>query len=171
MVRETRRSVGLTCDTSMKFAPRKIFTRVIRLPARWSRGPRSPSRLTCDYLDENYHRKNFYRDEKETGNKELREVYEKTCISFHDNRYFATLPWKEEHPPLPMNKEIAHRRTENVYKRLKKEPHLLQKYGEIIGEQERRGFIEKIGEDTVTSNTVHYIPASCRQKRIVDYTY
>ncbi|VDH92167.1 Hypothetical predicted protein [Mytilus galloprovincialis] len=57
-----------------------------------------------------------------------------------------------------MNKEIAHRRTENVIKRLKKEPHLLQKYGEIIGEQERRGFIEKIGEDTVTSNTVHYIP-------------
>ena len=97
-------------------------------------------------------------DEKETGNKELREVYEKTCISFHDNRYFATLPWKEEHPPLPMNKEIAHRRTENVIKRLKKEPHLLQKYGEIIGEQERRGFIEKIGEDTATSNTVHYIP-------------
>ncbi|XP_063400011.1 uncharacterized protein LOC134684639 [Mytilus trossulus] len=97
-------------------------------------------------------------DEKETGIKELREVYEKTCISYHDNRYFATLPWKEEHPPLPMNKEIAHRRTENVITRLKKEPHLLQQYGKIIGEQERRGFIEKIDEDTVTSNRVHYIP-------------
>ena len=51
-------------------------------------------------------------DEKVTGNKEFREVYEK----YHDNRYFAKLPWKEEHPPLPMNKEIAHRRTENVIK-------------------------------------------------------
>ncbi|VDI27844.1 Hypothetical predicted protein [Mytilus galloprovincialis] len=80
-------------------------------------------------------------------------------------------PGKKSIPPLPMNKEIAHRRTENVIKRLKKEPHLLQKYGEIIGEQERRGFIEKIGEDTVTSNTVHYIPHHAVKKRIVDYTY
>ncbi|VDI17339.1 Hypothetical predicted protein [Mytilus galloprovincialis] len=33
-----------------------------------------------------------------------------------------------------------------------------EKYREIIDEQERRGFIEKIGENTVTSNRVHYIP-------------
>ncbi|VDI36401.1 Hypothetical predicted protein [Mytilus galloprovincialis] len=50
-------------------------------------------------------------DETETGNKEFRAVYEKTCIIYHDNRYLATLPLKEDHSPLAVNKEIVHRRT------------------------------------------------------------
>ncbi|XP_061171675.1 uncharacterized protein LOC133181151 [Saccostrea echinata] len=41
---------------------------------------------------------------------------------------------------------------------LSSNPELLKKYSEIIEEQERKGFIEKVPEDTTTSSVVHYIP-------------
>ncbi|VDI73998.1 Hypothetical predicted protein, partial [Mytilus galloprovincialis] len=40
-------------------------------------------------------------------------------------------------------KTIAKRRTESVIRRLKKDPEMFRKYGEIITDQEQRGFIEK----------------------------
>ena len=90
---------------------------------------------------------------------EFRESYEKSSISYQDNKYFAKLPWKSDHPPLPVNRAVAMRRTENVVNRLRKEPHLLQKYGEIIQEQEDRGFIEKVdAEETTANSKLHYIP-------------
>ena len=98
-------------------------------------------------------------DEKSAaGNTEFHSIYKNTCISYHDNRYFVMLPWKEEHPPLPTNKEIAQRRTENVIKRLQREPELLKKYGEIIEEQEKRNFIQKVHTDPEEGDIVHYIP-------------
>ncbi|CAC5385662.1 unnamed protein product [Mytilus coruscus] len=63
------------------------------------------------------------------------DVYEANCISYHGNRYVVKLPWKEEHPTLLDNRSIAQRRTENVIKRLSREPTHLQKYGQIINEQ------------------------------------
>lgn len=90
---------------------------------------------------------------------DFQKTYEKTAIYYHDNRYFAKLPWKNEHPPLPMNKAVAFRRTENVIRRLSKEPQLLEKYGEIINEQEKRGFIERVNDDEIKPNSkLHYIP-------------
>lgn len=84
--------------------------------------------------------------------------YEKNSIQFHDNRYHVKLPWKEDHPKLPLNKNKAYQRTINVIDRLKKEPELLFKYGEIIAEQERRGFIEKIDSQLPNDRKVHFIP-------------
>lgn len=84
--------------------------------------------------------------------------YEKNSIQFHDNRYHVKLPWKENHPTLPLNKNKAYQRTINVIDRLKKEPELLFKYGEIIAEQERRGFIEKIHSKLPNDRKVHFIP-------------
>ncbi|VDI00510.1 Hypothetical predicted protein [Mytilus galloprovincialis] len=73
--------------------------------------------------------------------------------------YIAKLPWKAEHPPLPTNKAVAFRRTESVIKRLRKEPKLLLKYGEIIDEQEKRGFIERVDNEEINQNIkLHYIP-------------
>ncbi|XP_063420482.1 uncharacterized protein LOC134705689 [Mytilus trossulus] len=90
---------------------------------------------------------------------EFQTIYENSSVSFLDNKYVAKLPWKTNHSPLPSNKTVAFRRTENVIRRLSKEPQLLQKYGEIIEEQEKRGFIEKVEEDLVKPNTkLHYIP-------------
>ncbi|VDI25885.1 Hypothetical predicted protein [Mytilus galloprovincialis] len=68
------------------------------------------------------------------------------------DEYIAKLPWKAEHPPLPTNKAVAFRRTES-------EPKLLLKYGEIIDEQEKRGFIERVDNEEINQNIkLHYIP-------------
>ena len=91
-------------------------------------------------------------------NQEFQDVYEKTSIRYHDNRYFAKLPWKEDHPTLPLNRNIAYRRTVNVVNRLRKDPNMLTKYGEIIAEQQRRGFIEKVDDKIPQDRKVHYIP-------------
>lgn len=65
---------------------------------------------------------------------EYQKQYEKTSIRKDGDKYFTKLLWKEEHDALPLNRTIAYRRTENVVKRLKKEPDMLATYGEIIKE-------------------------------------
>ena len=73
--------------------------------------------------------------ETNTGLAEFQELYENSSITYHDNKYSAKMPWKDEHPILPLNKRVAFKRTENVVRRLSKEPESLKKYGEIIAEQ------------------------------------
>ena len=85
-------------------------------------------------------------------------TYMDTCISFSEGKYVAKLPWKEDHPPLPTNYAITLKRTENMICRLRKEPHLFKKYGEIINEQQKRGFIEEVCDPIVHDHPVHYIP-------------
>ncbi|MCG8033931.1 MAG: DUF1759 domain-containing protein, partial [Candidatus Thiodiazotropha taylori] len=85
------------------------------------------------------------------------QEYQETCIEFKDGRYSAKLPWKEDHPPLPDNYSVALRRTQNTIRRLQEGPAMFQKYGEIIADQERRGFIEKVDLAQPAQN-VHYIP-------------
>jgi hypothetical protein len=45
-----------------------------------------------------------------------------------------------------------------VIRRLNQKPDLLQKYGEIIADQEKRGFIEKVENEDNIPDKVHYIP-------------
>ncbi|XP_053389951.1 uncharacterized protein LOC128552902 [Mercenaria mercenaria] len=93
------------------------------------------------------------------GYEEYTKQYQNTGISYENGKYIAKLPWKENHPFLPSNELISRRRTVSVVNRLRKEPELLQKYGEILSEQEKRGFIEKITDVKSSENTkVHYIP-------------
>ncbi|VDI26440.1 Hypothetical predicted protein [Mytilus galloprovincialis] len=42
--------------------------------------------------------------------------------------------------------------------RLKKDPKMFRKYSEIITDQEQRGFIEKVYDESTCTNKVHYIP-------------
>lgn len=72
-------------------------------------------------------------------------------------RKIALLPWKRDHPMLPDNYNIALKRIENTIRRLRQDSDRLQKYGSIISEQEKRGFIERV-TDNNTDNRIHYIP-------------
>lgn len=84
--------------------------------------------------------------------------YKNEAISYENGKYTAKLPWKQDHPELPSNITVAKSRTENIVRRLSKEPTMLQKYTEIIEDQERRGFIEKVtDEDEKKGIIVHYI--------------
>ena len=82
--------------------------------------------------------------------------YQKNSIMFEDGHYTAKLPWKPEHPELASNFEIGKARTLNTIMRLSNDLRLLEKYGEIIQDQEKRGFIEKVKDTNI--GTSHYIP-------------
>ena len=96
--------------------------------------------------------------EEEAGDPSDLKLYMDTCVSFSEGKYIAKLPWKEDHPPLPTNYAVALRRTETMIRRLRKEPCLFDKYGEIISEQIKRGFIEEVNDSSVPNHQVHYIP-------------
>ncbi|XP_052761664.1 uncharacterized protein LOC128204293 [Mya arenaria] len=54
----------------------------------------------------------------------------KSNISYDEGRYIAKLPCKDDHLPLPTNYDVNVGRTENLIKRLRKTPLMLQKYDE-----------------------------------------
>ena len=85
--------------------------------------------------------------------------YKESSIEFKDGRYSAKLPWKDDHPPLPDNYSVARRRTHNNIRRQQEQPSLFRKYGEIIADQDKRGFIDKVDPARKAQNVhVHYIP-------------
>ncbi|XP_063435623.1 uncharacterized protein LOC134716543 [Mytilus trossulus] len=131
-------------------------------------GTTSMMNILIGHKEEEYDLENFWKIEslgitpqnKEKSNAEYLENFISTNISYDANtcKYTAKLPWKDDHEPLPSNIDIARRRTENVVRRLSNDPFLLRKYGEIINDQEKRGFIERIDNPTTSTEHAHYIP-------------
>ena len=88
--------------------------------------------------------------------------YSLTCISRQpDGSYCARLPWKITHPPLLSNREICLKRTRSLVRRLSQSPQLLQTYDNIIHDQVKKGFIEKVQDSSDQPNKTHYIPHHC----------
>ncbi|XP_065902509.1 uncharacterized protein [Dysidea avara] len=84
--------------------------------------------------------------------------YSTSCVTCdHDGAYVARFPWKLDHPDLPTNFTVAKQRTNQLVKRLSQTPELLKVYSRIIAEQEAKGFIECL-DDQSTHTSVHYIP-------------
>ena len=98
-------------------------------------------------------------EKDDESSSEYLTTYQRNCIVFKDGRYSAQLPWKRDNSELPDNYNITLKRTESTLRRLRQEPALLQLYGEIIADQERREFIEKVTDNTPDPDRrVHYIP-------------
>ncbi|XP_063418161.1 uncharacterized protein LOC134700945 [Mytilus trossulus] len=87
---------------------------------------------------------------------DFKETDQKSAIEFREHKYIAKLPWKPDHEPLPTN--VTKRRTENVIRKLSEDPKMLKVYGQIIKDQERRGFIEKVKDFNISKGIVQYIP-------------
>ena len=84
--------------------------------------------------------------------------YQSTSITCDkDGAYIAAFPWKKDHHPLPTNYKTCERRTRLLARRLAQSPALLKTYGEIIADQEKRGFIEQLQPQQNGPNQ-HYIP-------------
>ena len=66
-------------------------------------------------------------------------------------------PWKEDKPYLPTNINICKKRTTTLIHKLKQTPEILNLYDNIIKDQEKRGFIERVNDDYIDDNT-HYLP-------------
>ena len=74
-----------------------------------------------------------------------------------EGMYVARFPWKEDKPFLPSNITICKKRTTTLLQKLKQTPDLLNIYDNIIKDQEKRGFIERVDDNDTTENT-HYLP-------------
>ena len=89
---------------------------------------------------------------------DMLQHYLSSCVTRDpDGAYVARFPWRLNHPSLPSNFTVAERRTRQMLRRLAKTPNLVQIYGNIIDEQEVRGFIERV-KPSDTQPNVHYIP-------------
>ena len=71
--------------------------------------------------------------------------------------YIARFPWKEDRPYLPTNFNICEKRTTTLIHKLKQTPEVLSIYDDIIKDQEKRGFIERVNDNGTTGKT-HYLP-------------
>ena len=117
--------------------------------------------LTLPCNTEEVDNDNFWQIEstavKQNSDTEFLQQYLNNNVTVQPNgTYSLKFPWRTNHPPLPSNYTICARRTRSMANRLAKTPHLLQVYNNIIEEQERREFIERVSGNASTS--VHYIP-------------
>ena len=91
-------------------------------------------------------------------NEAFLQQYQTTSISqAKDGTYTARFPWKLHHPYLPSNFTVCERCTRNLITRLMESPALLHLYNEIILDQEKRGFKERLSYD-VPPTQAHYLP-------------
>ena len=84
-------------------------------------------------------------------------TYIDSVTRLNDGSYMVKFPWKDDHAPLPSNFQVCGQRTRSLAHRLIQTPTLMKSYKEIIKEQERKGFIEKVISEPMP-NQVHYIP-------------
>ena len=88
-------------------------------------------------------------------------VHDKFLDTIHkrDGRYEVSLPWKEHHPLLPDNYEVAVSRLNSVLKRLRRNPELLTEYNRIIEEQSSKGIISEVDSNSeIKVGRLHYLP-------------
>ncbi len=80
-----------------------------------------------------------------------------TNVSYKNDRYEITLPWKEERPSDHYN--LSYNRVKSLQQRLLNDHDLLMEYDQIIKDQLDTGIIEKIPPEEINRSTnVHYMP-------------
>ena len=87
------------------------------------------------------------------------DTYLSSITRQENGSYVVRFPWKEDHAPLPSNYEVCKQRTRSLVRRLASTPDLMRTYDQIIKEQERRGFVERVSSTSQLGNgQAHYIP-------------
>ena len=89
-------------------------------------------------------------------------------VSFHNNRYSVSLPWKLDHPEIPNHLSLCESRLKGLFRKLQSSPEMLIEYDKIIRDQLEAGIIEivkpdltnqAVGTRTLSYNLpVHYLP-------------
>lgn len=80
-------------------------------------------------------------------------------IRLKSGRYQVSLPWRDVHPPLPDNYQLALKRLRGLQHRLQQQPVLLKEYDEIIQDQIKQGIVEVVTDPTpVDGRAIHYLP-------------
>ena len=118
----------------------------------------SPTEGLESKLDLDAKLKKFWDLESMGITKEEPSVYEvfKQHITFKEQRYIVSLPWKETHPGLPTNLELCQRRLQGLLRRLQRDPKLLMEYDKIIQDQLKKGIVELA--PPTNPEREHYLP-------------
>ncbi len=56
-------------------------------------------------------------------------------LQYKNGKYTSKLPWKDNHPKLPNNYDIAQRMLHTTWTRLRKNPHKLKQYHKVFIKQ------------------------------------
>ena len=82
-----------------------------------------------------------------------------STVSYQDDRYFVTWPWRSFKPKLPDNFDVAFGRMKTLARQLQTNQNFLLQYSNIIQAQKEKGIIEIVDETQVeTKNVVHHLP-------------
>ncbi|KIH48473.1 hypothetical protein ANCDUO_21457, partial [Ancylostoma duodenale] len=96
--------------------------------------------------------------EKAVINEQVSKFFEAT-IEKRKRSYYVRFPYKDNHPPLPTNKNIALKRLRSVIEMLQGKPDLLREYEKTFNDQLTKGIIEEIPNDKSAEGVIlHYIP-------------
>ena len=86
-------------------------------------------------------------------------VHFESTIKLQDGRYHVKLPWKENHPLLPSNKDLVTSRLKVLLRRMKNSPELMQQYAAHLQDHADRGFTEEVPVEELNGRpgAVHYL--------------
>lgn len=80
-------------------------------------------------------------------------------IAFVNNSYEVKMPFKEQHPLLPDNFNVAKLRLNSLLKKLRADPKIAKEYNRVFLEQLERGIIERVDPNESTEvGKVFYLP-------------
>ena len=80
-------------------------------------------------------------------------------ISLDGERYQVSLPWRDNHPMLPDNYQLCHKRLINLIRRLKQNLVLLVEYDRVIQDQIKKGIVEVVSNSAVDKGEkIRYLP-------------
>ncbi|KAG1653542.1 Gypsy retrotransposon integrase-like protein 1 [Nymphon striatum] len=82
------------------------------------------------------------------------KIFENKYIEKNENKYISSLPWKNDHSPLPSNYLPTVNRTRKMIRKLSTDN--VKLYNQIILDYEKRKFIEKVDNENVHEG--HYLP-------------
>ncbi|XP_071653393.1 uncharacterized protein [Temnothorax longispinosus] len=93
---------------------------------------------------------------KEQHQENVLKGFRHSTIINEQGRYEVCLPWKENHPTLPMNRATAERRLESTIKKLKQDG-LYQAYDDVFQDWLNDGIIEELSSNEA-KDYGHYLP-------------
>ena len=95
-------------------------------------------------------------DKEARGESKLHEDFIQQLNKTPAGYYETKLPWKEDHVPLPVNKNLSAARLVSTTRKLEKTG-MLEEYHQIMQEQMAKGILEPVPNHP-TGEVVHYIP-------------
>ncbi|VDL81111.1 unnamed protein product [Nippostrongylus brasiliensis] len=87
------------------------------------------------------------------------EAFFNNTIEKRNDGYYVRLPYKDYHPPLPDNKQIATKRLKGVINMLRTNPKIMSDYNSTFQTQLEKGIIEEVSNSQTADGPItHYIP-------------